>query len=187
MKVRAGFHNRLVAALLAAALAAPAGAGDPGTLDSLFDRLAAAQDDAAAGRIAAEIRIEWEKSGSPAIDFLYRRGQEALDAGDAVAAAEHFTAAIDHDPGFTAAWEGRARAYHLAGETGPALADLAHVLMAEPRQFEALFELGMILEETGHEDRARDAFRAALAINPGMAGAREAIAGLSRDLDGQEV
>lgn len=193
MKVRTGFHNRLFSALaLAAALVAPASApaiaADPATLDALFTRLAASGDDpAAAGRIAAEIRIEWGKSGSAAIDFLYRRGTDALDAGDAIAAAEHFTAAIDHDPGFLAAWEGRARAYHMSGHDGPALADLAHVLSIEPRQFDALAELGTIFEEIGNEEAARAAYRAALKINPGLTGASEAIAALSRRLEGQEI
>lgn len=167
-------------------LAWPAAAQDAPKLDGLFQRLQTADADEA-GRIEAEIWIEWSKSGSAAMDLLLQRGTDAMEAGDARTAAEHFTAIIDHSPGFNAAWGGRAMAYYLTGEIGPALADLGHVLTEEPRNFAALAGLGTILEETGQKEKALEAYRAAAAVHPHMADVNDAIARLETELEGQEL
>ncbi len=49
----------------------------------------------------------------------------------------------------------------MAGEVGPALADLAHVLQHEPRHFGALTGLALILEESDQPERRWAAYRAA--------------------------
>lgn len=192
MKNRQALHNRIVAALLpvflaCALLALPALAEDTAKLDDLFARLAATEDAAEAGRIEAEIWIEWSRSGSPSMDLLFKRGQEAMEMGDAQAAIEHFTALIDHDPAFTEAWNARATAYYTAGEIGPSLADIAHVLNANPRHFGAITGLALILEESGKPEKALEAFRAAAAIHPHMADVNAAIARLEKTLEGQEL
>lgn len=188
MKAMSRFHNHVVAALLALGLAAtPALAVDMAKLDGLFTRLKAAQDAGEAGRIESEILLEWTKSGSAAMDLLYQRGTDALALGDARTAAEHFTAVIDHDPDFLAAYDARAAAYYTAGEVGPALADLAHVLAAEPRHFGALTGLAAILEEIGSKEKALAAYRAAAEIHPYMAQVNDAIDRLTRELEGQEL
>lgn len=182
------FHNAFVAALWLLLCFAPmAMAADQARTASLLDRLAAAKDAAEAGRIESELDLEWAKSGSAAMDLLYQRGADALELGDARTAAEHFTAIIDHAPGFIAAWDGRAGAYYMAGETGPALADLAHVLTVEPRFYSALSGLATILEETNRPEAALGAWRAVLEIHPFMPPAKEAITRLSRSLEGEEL
>ncbi|MEZ5796284.1 MAG: tetratricopeptide repeat protein [Paracoccaceae bacterium] len=165
---------------------APASAADQAKLDDLFTRLKTA-DAAEAGRIEAEIWIEWSKSGSPAMDLLLQRGQDALDQGNTAAAIEHLTALIDHDPDFEEAWNARATAYYMAGEIGPALADISHVLQADPRHFGAMTGLALILEESDKPQQALDVYRAAAAIHPHMAQVNEAIARLEKTLEGQEL
>ncbi len=188
MKAGIRFHNRVVAALLAAFLAAsPVFAVDAAKVDDLLTRLTAAKDADEAARIEAELRIEWTKSGSPTIDLLARRGDEALELGDAQAAIEHFTALIDHAPDHLAAYDSRAAAYYMAGEVGPALADLAHVLQHEPRHFGALTGLALILEESDQPEKALAAYRAAAAIHPFLAEVNDAIARLEKSLEGQEL
>jgi tetratricopeptide (TPR) repeat protein len=188
MKPRGPFLNRIVAALFALLLGAGmALAADAAKLDDLFTRLKAAPDAGEAGRIEAEIWIEWSKSGSPSMDLLFQRGQDALALGDAVAAVEHFTAIIDHDPAFTEAWNARATAYYTAGEIGPSLADIAHVLTAEPRHFGALSGLAMMLEETGREEAALQAYRAAQAIHPHLQAVNDGIERLETRLEGQDL
>lgn len=188
MKSRSRFHNCVVAALLAFSLSpGPALAVDQAKLDDLFTRLKAAEDGGEAGRIEAEILIEWSKSGSPSMDLLMQRGQDALDMGNALAAVEHFTAVIDHDPGFLEAWNLRAAAYYMTGEVGPALADMAHVLTVEPRHFDTLAGLGQILEETGDEEKALQAYLAAQAVHPYIQPVNDAITRLQTKLEGQEL
>ncbi len=206
MRATSGLHNRIVAALLPVFFAcAPALAQEmPGEapvievpapppltgqarLDDLYTRLAQAQDAGEAGRIEAEIRIEWSKSGSPAMDLLLQRGTDALSAGNIPAAIEHLTALVDHAPGFTEGYSARAAAYHAAGEIGPALADLAHVLEADPRNFDALAMVGMLLEESDKPEKALEAYRAVQAIHPHLAGVNDAIDRLAKTLEGQEL
>lgn len=188
MKATPGFNNRVVAALFAVLLGAgPALAVDAAKVDDLLTRLAASADAAEAGRIEAELLIEWSKSGSASIDLLFSRAQDALAMGDAPAAIEHLTAAIDHAPDFLMAYDIRSTAYYMAGEIGPALADIAFVLSREPRQFEAMSGLAILLEETGKKEAALKAYQAVAKVHPFRAEVNDAIARLEKELEGQEL
>ena len=179
--------NRAVAALVLVFLTcAVALAEDTAKLDGLFDRLKTA-DAEEAGRIEAEIWIEWSKSGSPALDLLLQRGRDALALGDTRQAIEHFTAIIDQDPSFAEGWNARATAFYQAGEFGPSIADIAQVLQLNPRHFGALSGLGTILEEAGKPERALEVYKAALAIHPQMEGVIEAVKRLETQETGQEL
>lgn len=186
MRVRAIFLNPLLAAILPIFLTWAAWAEDVEKLDTLFDRLLTAEAEEA-GRIETEIWIEWSKSGSPALDLLLQRGRDAMELGDNIQAIEHFTAIIDHDPDFAEAWNARATAYFYAGQFGPSLADIGHVLTLNPRHFGALSGLAMILEASGKPDKALEVYRAALAVHPHLAGAQDAVERLSVQQEGQEL
>lgn len=186
MRARLRFHNRIVTALLLLVLVGPALAQDPAKIDTLFERLKSA-DAGEASRIETEIMVLWEKSGSAAIDLLYRRGTDALDNGNPLAATEHFSAALDHDPAFTQARMQRAEALYALGQSGPALADIAEVLKVEERHFQAWSLLGTILEETGRTEQALAAYRRQAAIYPERADLKTYIDQLARQLEGQEL
>jgi tetratricopeptide (TPR) repeat protein len=187
MKVPRKFLNHVVAALLPVFLTcAPVSAEDSAKLDELFARLQKSEE-GEAGRIEEEIWIEWSKSGSPAMDLLLQRGKDAMAVGDNKAAIEHFTAIIDHSPEFAEAWNARATAYYSAGEFGPSVADIAHVLTLNPRHFGALAGLGSILEETDKPERALKVYKAALAIHPHLEGVIEAVDRLEAETEGQEL
>jgi len=175
MKARRALINPVVAVFLALAGAAFA---DDAKLDTLFRQLQAA-DDVGAEPIARQIWQEWAKSGSPAMDLLLQRGEEAMAAGDLPTAIGHFTAIIDHAPDFAEAWNARATAYFNAGQIGPSIADIQHVLALNPRHFGALAGLGMIFEELGEPDKALEVYTAALAINPHMTDVKGAVKRLS--------
>lgn len=161
-----------------------AGAGTAETIDEMFERLAAAASAEEARRIEARIATEWSKSGSPAIDLLWQRGRDALDEGDAQAAIEHFTAAIDHAPGFAEAWHGRATAYFLADLHGPALDDIRETLVLNPRHFGAMRGLAIIMELIGDEETSVEVIDRILAIHPFMEDVAEARNRLTLRLDG---
>jgi tetratricopeptide (TPR) repeat protein len=187
MRVPAVILNRIVTALVPLFLTCAAvQAEDVAKLDGLFERLKTAEE-GEAGRIEREIWIEWSKSGSPALDLLLQRGRDAMDLGDYPAAIEHFSAIIDQDPDFAEAWNSRATAFYMAGEFGPSVSDIGHVLTLNPRHFGALSGLALILEETGKPERALEVYRAAMAINPHMQGAAEAIERLEKQAEGQEL
>ncbi len=187
MCARTSILNRVVAAIALFFLTcAVAFAEDKAKLDGLFDRLKTAEA-AEAGRIEAEIWIEWSKSGSPALDLLLQRGRDAMAFGDMVQAIEHFTAIIDQDPGFAEAWNARATAFYQAGEFGPSVADIARVLDLNPRHFGALSGLGMILEESGKPERALEVYKAALALHPHLEGVLQSVERLETQEQGQEL
>ena len=125
--------------------------------------------------------------GSAALDLLLMRGEAALDAGDIEAAIGHLTALTDHAPDFAAGWTARANAFAMAGQTGPAVADLSRALQLEPRDWNALKLLGALLEESGDPGRAKAAYQASLTINPHQQDAADALARLSAADLGQDA
>ena len=154
----------------------------PADLDALLGELAAPEADHE--RIARRVTRLWSRSGSEAMDFLLRRGRDAMEEGDLDAAIEHLTALTDHAPGFAEGYNARAQAYFRAGHTGPALADLERTLALEPRHFEALAGLGFVMIELGAPEQALTALRAAASIPPAIPEVNDAIERLERDLEG---
>lgn len=186
MKALHWLHNRIVAAfVLLFVLCLPA-AAQTARLDELFAQLLAA-DAEESQTLEQEIWIEWSKSGSPAMDLLLERGRNAMAEGVTEVAIDHFTALIDHAPDFAEGWNARATAYYQAGEFGPSVADIGHVLTLNPRHFGALAGLGAIFEELERPKQALEVYRAALAIHPHQVGVLEAVERLEAELQGQDL
>ncbi|SFS04440.1 tetratricopeptide repeat protein [Yoonia litorea] len=155
-------------------------------LDELHQQLSEA-DAVEAERLAGQIISTWERSGSPAMDLLLRRGKEALEQGQPDIAVEHFSALVDHAPYFTEGYFGRASSYYLLGMTGPALEDIQTVLRLNPLHFEAMTGLAIVLEELGRSQDALELYRMILDIHPHSAPALEATSRLELELEGQAL
>jgi tetratricopeptide (TPR) repeat protein len=186
MKARARLLNCIVAALLPILVLASPVTAQTEKLDELFTELLTA-DATDARRLEREIWSEWSKSGSPSMDLLLERGRSAMQEGDLPAAIGHLTALTDHAPDFAEGWNARATAYFQAGEYGPSINDIARTLTLNPRHFGALSGLGMIFEQLGDEERALEAYKAALAIHPQLEGIRESVERLETKAAGQEL
>jgi tetratricopeptide (TPR) repeat protein len=183
MKGLAPLLKYAVAAFLSASLAAGA---QTKSLDDMYAELKGA-DEVLAQRLEREIWTEWSKSGSAAMDLLLQRGRDAMKAGKTAEAIDHFSALIDHDPAFAEGWNARATAYFQAGQYGPSIADIGHVLALNPRHFGALSGLGAIFEQIGQDERALTAYREALAIHPHLEGVEEAIERLEKKIAGVDL
>lgn len=155
-------------------------------LDLLFAELAQPGGETWA-RAETDILRIWSRSGSAAMDLLYKRGESALDAGDTAGAIGHLTALTDHAPDFAAGWYLRSVAFYLDGDYGPAIADLERVLRLEPRHFGALTQLGTMLEELGDRRRALEALRASLRLHPHQDDARDAARRIEQELQGAAI
>ncbi|ABL69926.1 tetratricopeptide repeat protein [Paracoccus denitrificans] len=155
-------------------------------LDLLFAELAQPGGETWA-RAETDILRIWSRSGSAAMDLLYKRGEAALDAGDTVTALGHLTALTDHAPDFAAGWYLRSVAFYLDGDLGPAIADLGEVLRLELRHFGALTQLGTMLEELGDDRNALEAFRQSLKIHPHQQEAQDAVRRLEQKLQGTDA
>ncbi len=151
--------------------------GDGASLDALFAQLSEA-DDSNWEALEQAIEARWAQSGSAAMDLLFARARRALDENDLEAAFEHLGALTDHAPEFAEGWHLRATAFFRAGRLGLALSDLERVLALEPRHFDALEGVGVIMEELDHPDQAIAAYRRVLAIHPQNPDVKEALARL---------
>jgi tetratricopeptide (TPR) repeat protein len=190
MQTLATYRKRIVAAfcglLMAVGGALAQDADLQRRMDGWFQELAD-PDNPNWGRALTDIQREWSKSGSPAMDLLLKRGQDAMEAGDIPAAIEHLTALTDQAPDFAEGWNARATAYYLAGMYGPSIADVERVLVLNPRHFGAIAGLGLILRDTGHKEAAVRAFRESLTIHPHQDGIRQALEQLERDASGTDI
>lgn len=183
------FHFRNLKSAVAALLltAGPCLAqADDGRLDDLFAALQRA-DGTDAQQIAGKIISEWSKSGSPAMDLLLERGRAALDAGETGEAIGHFTALIDHAPGFAEAYNARATAYFQEGHFGPALADLQQTLALNPRHFGALTGLAVILMDLGADEAALEAWREVEELYPSSPQVQAVVPQLERSVEGRTL
>lgn len=140
-----------------------------------------------AKRLADEIALRWEQSGSPAMDLLYKRGKDAAKRGDLVQAIDHLTALTDHAPDFSEGWHLRASVFFQNDQPGLAMHDLERALHLNPNNFRALFGLGMILEQLNKPQLALQAYELALTIHPHYEEARNAIARMGQAAQGREL
>lgn len=178
--------KRIVTALALLAAAQGSALAQSADMDELYRRLADPENREWA-LAQSDILREWSKSGSPAMDLLLKRGQDAMAAGDLPSAIEHLTALTDHAPDFAEGWNARATAYFLAGEYGPSIADIRVTLALNPHHFGALAGLGQIFEQIGRPDDALRAYEAALAIHPHMEAIRQAADRLTREAQGTDL
>ncbi len=155
-------------------LCCPAVAQDSSRIEGLLEALRTATPETAE-RAARDVQREWSRSGSAAMDLLLKRGRDALKQGEVTAAIEHFTALTDHAPEFAEGFHARATAYHEAGLYGPAIADLEVTLALNPDNFNAIFGLGVLLQEFGETRKAAQLYRRVLALNPHHENAEKAL------------
>ncbi len=180
------FHKPVVAAaFLAVGLSLPISAGADPTVELLANLQKA--EIAEAKRIARELRLEWGKSGSAAMDLLLKRGRDAMEAKEYREAVEHFTALTDHAPDFAEGWHGRATAFFHLGLYGPAVADLERTLALNPDNFDAIKGLAVILENLDRLPDAHAAYEQVLALHPHHEDAMEALKRLRTKVKGQEL
>ncbi len=155
-------------------------------LSALFEGLKTA-DPAAVRQIEGRIYTIWSQSGSDAMDLLLTRGRDAMEQGDTAKAIQHFSALIDHAPDFAEGYNGRATAYFQLGRFGLALEDIRQALLRNPRHFDAMSGLALILEEIDEPVAALDAWLQVEQLHPNREGLLEAKTRLARQVEGTEL
>lgn len=156
-------------------------------LDTLFAALKIAPDEESARAIEARIWTLWTVSGSDTCDLLMSRAKAAADDKDYDLAIKLLNAVIELKPDYAEGWNRRATVYFLKQDYAHSLADIGEVLAREPRHFGALSGLGLILQEIGDDKHALEAYRRALAIDPHLDQAAEAVKTLSEKVEGQPI
>jgi tetratricopeptide (TPR) repeat protein len=181
--------NRFVTAWLAvvpfcASVALAEGGGD--RVAGLLAELAK-PDQPGWEQIEEQIRLEWSKSGSPAMDLLLQRGQKALEAEDIPAAIDHLSALTDHAPDFAEGWNLLATAHFRADNYGLSLDAIRRTLALNPDHYAAMTGLGIILEALGMPEEALEVLRRAAAMNPHRDDVNDAIERLERETEGRRL
>jgi len=152
------------------------------------DRLLSRLDDPdpqVRGLAAAATWQIWSRSGDPAIDKLFARGIEQMQAADLEDALATFSVIVRQKPAFAEGWNKRATIHFLLGRYSESLKDCDQVLKRNPKHFGALSGAGQIHLQLGHAELALDFFRRAVAVNPNLEGAAAMIPVLEEWVRGQ--
>ena len=156
-------------------------------LDRLFAELKKAASHPLAAPIAARIQRQWAKSGSATVDLLMQRAADSMTKKDNAAAMDVLDQAIVLDPDYAEAWNRRATLNFTMDQWGKSLADIEQTLRREPRHWGAMMGLAMILEQTGHKDKALATYMKVLDVYPALDSAQKAAGRLADELTGPEI
>jgi len=156
-------------------------------LDELFERLAKAQDAVEARGVSGAIERVWMHSGSDTADLLMGRAMQAFQRKDYALSQELLNAVVEIEPDWAEAWNKRATVRYLADDAMGSMQDIARVLKLEPRHFGALSGMGFILQRSGFDKGALEAFRKALEISPQQEEIRRLVEKLTLSVEGQGI
>lgn len=154
------------------------------SLDLLFQRLQATNDDNEARLIAAAIHQLWARSGRQDVDLMMVRAADELRSGNTDESLAVLDQVVSLAPDYVEGWNLRATTHYMRDEYGEALSDIRVVLALEPRHFGALAGLGQILVDLNEKRQALRVFDAALAINPHLSDIRKERAELTEQMAG---
>lgn len=157
------------------------------TLDELFEQLPEYADSRTGKAIEVEILERFHESGSDTADLLMAWAMLAMEQENYPLALDVLDQVVLIRPDFAEGWNKRATVHYLTSDYAASLADIRRTLALEPRHFGALSGLGMILRDTGHEDRAIEVFQRALEINPQMEKVRETLEKLEKETAGNSI
>ena len=156
-------------------------------LDRLFTQLKRTRDPAAAQVIAGDIWSVWGQSGSATVDLLLRSADMAIAKQQTAAALDYLDEAIALKPSYAESWNKRATLHYKSGNYDKSMADIAQVLIREPRHFGALSGMAAILEETGNDKAALGVWEKVLDVYPANKDAQEHVRTLSDKLAGTKT
>lgn len=139
-------------------------------LDRLFGQLHMQGAEARAPGIEKRIWANWGRNDSVTAEVLLGQATRAMNAEEFPVAEDILDRLVAARPEYAEAWNRRATLHFLAKRYDKALVDIDRVLALEPRHFGALAGRGMIYEAQGKPDKALEAYRDALTMNPFMDG-----------------
>jgi tetratricopeptide (TPR) repeat protein len=156
-------------------------------IDTLLASLKSETDPDAASEMENAILALWLESGSDTVDLLMQWTLKAMEEKQYPRALDFLDRIILLEPGYVEGWNKRATVYFLMDDYGQSIADIGKVLELEPRHFGALSGLGIMMRSIGDDDRAKAAFREALAIDPHLKNIREELDSLEAETAGEET
>lgn len=156
-------------------------------LDGLFAALKAAPNAQLAKQIEKRIEAALAVTESDTLNLLMVRAQTVMQAKEFKTAQELLDSIIQIEPRYTEAWARRATLHFVQKDVYRSLADLRVVVAQEPRHYQALAGLGIILQDIGEEKRALEAYRRALEINPHLDNIPDIVRRLKLKVEGRDI
>ena len=162
-------------------------ANPPHPLDALFAQLHAAGSPEEAKPLEDQILALFLSSGSPSVDLLMTRAAAAEAADDKDTARRLVDAVTDISPNYAEGWHRRGLLQSGAGDDESAMVSLQKAIALNPRQFQAMEQLGEMLEDYGDKPSALKMYRRSQALDPQLEGLQRHIDALSRAVEGQGI
>jgi tetratricopeptide (TPR) repeat protein len=156
-------------------------------LDGLYAALKAAPTSQIAKEIEKRIDAAHLVTDSDTLNLLMIRARTTMEAREFETALALLDSLIEINPRYTEAWAQRATLYFVKKDIYRSLADLRVVLAQEPRHYQALAGLGIILQDLGEDKRALEAFRRALEVNPHLENVPELVRRLKLKVEGRDI
>lgn len=156
-------------------------------LDQLFSELKRARHEGAAERIASRIVREWANSGSATVDLMMQWASDAADERKFDVALDFLDQVIALEPGFAEGWNQRAAVHFAMRDHRKSMSDIQRALHLEPRHFGALGGMARILERSGRNERALQAYERLLDVYPMLRSAQEEVGRLADELAGRRI
>jgi tetratricopeptide (TPR) repeat protein len=179
---------RIVAILFALAfLGGPALAAPDKTIDSLFARLGKTSSSEDAKPVEKEILIQFLQSGSASVDLLMTHADTLVGAGDSDTAQKILETVTKIAPAYAEGWHLRGKLEAESGKDEAAMVSLQKAVTLNPREFEALVELGDMVAQYGAKPAALAYYKKALALDPHFEGLDKRVEGLARDVEGEKI
>lgn len=157
------------------------------TLERLFGKLAAAEDEREAQAVAAAIAYDWAQSGSDTVDLLAARAEAAELAGAPPLAKSLLDYVVRLAPEWAEGFVRRGRVNAAGGDPEAALRDFETAVKIDGRRYDALAAIGALAESQGDKKRALDAYRRSLAISPRQDALRKTEERLRLDAEGRDI
>ena len=139
-------------------------------LPTLLTQLRETPNRAAAHALEQQIWALWFEAPSTQASTLFEQGRKHAETGALQESLASFERLTKDYPDFAEAWNQRAIVRFLLDDVDGALADVEKTLVLEPRHFGALTGRAQCYLRREKPRAALDAFEAALAIDPWLAG-----------------
>ena len=180
----------LIGSSACAAPAAPAPVPETKNVASqeqLFAQLKKAENPEDAHPIEQKLIAMFRASGSPSVDLLMTRASAALATADNKTAKKLLEAVTNIAPTYAEGWHAKAGMEQADGDDTAALVSLQKVVLLNPRNFNALNELGDMLQDYGDKAGALKLYRRALDLDPQLEGAKHKVRELTQSVEGRDI
>lgn len=156
-------------------------------LEALYAKLREAENAKAGAIIADQIERVWESSGSDTANLMLQRAKKAIEQKSYPLALDLLDHLIPLKPDWAEAYHRRAIVHFLMKDEDGAMRDLRAVLSREPKHFQALAGLGLLLQTTGNEKAAYLAFKRAVEVHPYLEDLAEKVSKMRVAIEGQPI